>query len=75
MSLRMELSQSRWKRWRDYIASGKSELVIDEFERYTKMREPCFGDLKIRDEALRQLGVLKMPRGENLRRFRGSDSD
>ena len=69
MDLRMELSSSRWRRWRDYIASGRSEKVIDEFEKYSKIRDVCFGDLKLRDEALKNMGVLKLPLGKNREKY------
>lgn len=59
--LRFELAASRWKRWKDYIASGKSELVIDEFEKYSKIRTASLEDMRLKNEALENLGVLRFP--------------
>lgn len=57
MELKNELASSRWRRWRDYIDSGKSEKVIDEFEKYAKHRQPNYGDVKLREEAFRNIGL------------------
>jgi hypothetical protein len=60
VDLRTELASSRWKRWRDYIREGKSEMVVAEFTRYIKFSDPCFGDLRLHEDALKELGVLKL---------------